>query len=191
VKRVLIVGVASVALLVGAVLGANFNGNASTVESFSAYVDTEGHISLPKNFRTRFAHLGSWAVTDDRASAKGLRDVFTERKTVEYFWETGKFCDGATLVKEIRKLESGELVIGHPVVWGSNPAAWFVMVKNDKDRFPRNPLWANGWGWALFKEDDPKTNVAKSYEADCKNCYVRAEKSDRVFIQGYPTLRTR
>ena len=34
------------------------------------------------------------------------------------------------LVKEIRKLESGTLITGHPVVWGSNPAVWFVMVKD-------------------------------------------------------------
>ncbi|MDR3605282.1 MAG: cytochrome P460 family protein, partial [Syntrophaceae bacterium] len=108
--------------------------------------------------------------------------------TVEQYRKTGKFPDGATLVKEIRKLESGELVTGHPVVWGSSPVRWFVMVKDAKGRFDGNPLWAKGWGWALFNADDPKTNVAKSYEADCKNCHIAAEKSDRVFIQGYPTL---
>ncbi|MHB8202284.1 MAG: cytochrome P460 family protein [Desulfomonilaceae bacterium] len=186
-KRVSIVGVTSVALLIGAVLGTSFNGNASGVEGFSPYVDAMGHISLPKDFRTRFVHLGSWAVVDDRSS-KGLHNVYTERKTVEQYRKTGKFPDGATLVKEIRKLESGELVTGHPVVWGSSPVRWFVMVKDAKGRFDGNPLWAKGWGWALFNADDPKTNVAKSYEADCKNCHIAAEKSDRVFIQGYPIL---
>ena len=186
-KRVSIVGVTSAALLIGVVLGTSFNGNASAADGFSPYVDAMGHISLPKDFRTRFVHLGSWAVVDDRSS-KGLHNVYTERKTVEQYRKTGKFPDGATLVKEIRKLESGELVTGHPVVWGSSPVRWFVMVKDAKGRFDGNPLWAKGWGWALFNADDPKTNVAKSYEADCKNCHIAAEKSDRVFIQGYPTL---
>lgn len=157
---------------------------------FSSYVDAMGHISLPKDFRTRFVHLGSWAVVDDRSS-KGLHNVYTERKTVEQFRKTGKFPDGATLVKEILKLESGEPVTGHPVVWGAAPMRWFVMVKDAKGRFAENPLWAEGWGWALFQADDPKTNVAKSYEADCKICHVAAEKSDRVFIQGYPPLRSK
>ncbi len=91
-------------------------------------------------------------------------------------------------MKEIRKLESGTPPPGHPVIWGSSPLRWFVMVKDAKGRFAGNPLWADGWGWALFKADDLKTNVAKSYEADCKNCHIAAEKTDRVFIQGYPIL---
>lgn len=186
-KRVLIVGVSSVTLLIGVILGTNEIGKVSAASGFSPYVDAMGRISLPKDFRSRFVHLGSWAVVDDRSS-KGLHEVYTERKTVDQFRETGKFPDGATLVKEIRKLESGTPVPGHPVIWGSSPLRWFVMVKDAKGRFPGNPLWADGWGWALFKADDPKTNVAKSYEADCKNCHIAAEKTDRVFIQGYPIL---
>ncbi len=89
-KRVSIVGVTSVALLIGAVLGTSFNCNASGAEGFSPYVDAMGHISLPKDFQTRFVHLGSWAVVDDRSS-KGLHNVYTERKTVEQYRKTGKF----------------------------------------------------------------------------------------------------
>ena len=189
-KRISIVGVTSAALLIGAILSVNFNGNASGAEGFSSYVDAMGHISLPKDFRTRFVHLGSWAVVDDRSS-KGLHNVYTERKTVEQFRKTGKFPDGATLVKEILNLESGEPVTDHPVLWGATPMRWFVMVKDTKGRFAENPLWAEGWGWALFQADDPKTNVAKSYEADCKTCHIAADKSDRVFIQGYPILRSK
>jgi len=46
----------------------------------------------------------------------------------------------------------------------------------------------SAWGWALFKADAPAKNVAVSYEADCMGCHVPAAKTDRVFIQGYPTL---
>ena len=41
---------------------------------------------------------------------------------------------------------------------------------------------------SLFKADAPAKNVAVSYEADCMGCHVPAAKTDRVFIQGYPTL---
>ena len=162
--------------------------SAQAEKTFSPYVDVKGNISLPKDFRTKFVHLGSWAVTDEASSARGLHDVYSERSTAEHFRKTGKFPDGATLVKEIRKLESGAMTTGNPVLWGSAPAVWFVMVKDTKGRFAGNPLWADGWGWALFKADDPKKNVAKSYEADCKGCHIPAEKTDRVYIQGYPTL---
>ena len=40
----------------------------------------------------------------------------------------------------------------------------------------------------LVKADAPAKNVAVSYKADCMGCHVPAAKTDRVFIQGYPTL---
>ncbi len=112
----------------------------------------------------------------------------TEKASAEHYRKTGKFPDGATLVKEIRKLETSAMTTGDPVVWGSDAAVWFVMVKDAKGRFASNPLWGDGWGWALFKADAPAKNVAVSYAADCMGCHVPAAKTDRVFIQGYPTL---
>ena len=66
--------------------------------SFSPYVDEKGNISLPDNFRTTMAHLGSWFVPEGDAS--GFHDVYTEKATIEAYRKTGKFPDGATLVKE-------------------------------------------------------------------------------------------
>jgi len=156
---------------------------------FSSYVDGKGQISLPKDFRSNFVHLGSWAVADQKSASHGFHDVYAERKAVEHYRKTGKFPDGATLVKEIRKLETGPLTTGDPVHWGSNPAVWFVMVKDSKGRFPNNPLWEDGWGWAMYKADAPMKNVATSYKADCQACHIPAAQTDRVFIQGYPTLK--
>ncbi|TVT50770.1 MAG: cytochrome C [Denitromonas halophila] len=160
----------------------------ATAGDFSPYVDAKGSISRPTNFRTHFVHLGSWAVLDEKSAARGLHDVYTEKTSAEAYRKTGKFPDGATLVKEIRKLETGAMTTGDPVVWGSDAAVWFVMVKNAKGRFASNPQWGDGWGWAMFKADAPATNVAASYDADCKACHIPAAQTDRVFIQGYPTL---
>jgi len=161
---------------------------AVTAGDFSPYVDSQGGISRPTDFRTNFVHLGSYAVLDEKSTARGLHDVYTEKASAEHYRKTGKFPDGATLVKEIRKLETSAMTTGDPVVWGSDAAVWFVMIKDAKGRFASNPLWGDGWGWALFKADTPAKNVAVSYKADCMGCHVPAAKTDRVFIQGYPTL---
>jgi len=157
-------------------------------DSFSPYVNDKGQINLPKNFRSEFVHLGSWAVTDEKSAAHGFHDVYTERKSLDHYRKTGKFPDGATLVKEIRKLETGPLTTGNPVHWAGSPAVWFVMIKDGKGRFPGNPLWEDGWGWAMYKSDDPLKNVATSYRADCQACHIPAAQTDRVFVQGYPLL---
>ena len=73
---------------------------ASAEEPFSAYVDQQGNISLPKDFRTSLIHLGSWFVADGGAS--GFHDVYTEPESAVAYRKTGKFPDGATLVKELR-----------------------------------------------------------------------------------------
>jgi len=62
------------------------------------------------------------------------------------------------------------------------------MVKDSKGRFPKNDLWGDGWGWALFEAKDPKKNVATDYKTDCRTCHVPARKDDWVYIRGYPLL---
>ena len=155
---------------------------------FSPYVDAAGGISLPSDARARLVHLGSWAVVDADSPARGFHDVYTEHASAEHYRKTGTFPDGATLVKEIRALKTGPMTTGNPVHWGSDPAVWFVMIKDAKGRFPGHPLWADGWGWALYKADDPAKNVATSYAKDCQSCHVPAAATDRVFVHGYPTL---
>lgn len=39
---------------------------------------------------------------------------------------------------------------------------WFVMIKDTKNRFPKNKNWGDGWGWgwALFKTNSVDTNAS-------------------------------
>jgi hypothetical protein len=62
------------------------------------------------------------------------------------------------------------------------------MVKDSKGRFPKNDLWGDGWGWALFEAKDAKKNVATDYKTDCRTCHVPARKDDWLYIRGYPVL---
>jgi hypothetical protein len=154
---------------------------------FSPYVDDEGVIQLPADFRGRMVHLGSWFVPEGDAS--GFHDVYTEKETVEAYRLTGEFPDGATLVKELRASNSGSFTTGQGVSYAtSGLKQWFVMIKDSKNRFAGNPLWGEGWGWALYKPDDPSKNAATNFRADCLGCHVPAKDRDWVYTEAYPTL---
>ncbi len=157
-------------------------------ETFSPYVDAQGKISLPKDYRAKFTYLGSWAVPVEKSPGQGFHDVFTQPESVEVYKKTGKFPDGTVLVKEIRKINSGKMTTGQ-AYWAGDIAVWFVMVKNDQGRFKNNPNWGMGWGWALFEAKDPNKNVSTNFQKDCKECHIPAKNTGWVYIQGYPTLK--
>ena len=155
---------------------------------YSRYVDARGNISLPQNFRTEMAHLGSWFVPDGEAS--GFHDVYTQPSAVAAYSNTGQFPDGAVLVKELRAAEMNDHTTGKNVSNATSVVKqWFVMIKDTQGRFKDNPSWGDGWGWALFKPDAPQVSVTKDYQTDCLGCHVPARKTDWIYVQAYPTLR--
>jgi hypothetical protein len=46
------------------------------------------------------------------------------------------------------------------------------MIKDEKGRYPGNPLWGDGWGWALYKSDAPDKQIATDYKKDCLGCHI-------------------
>ncbi len=156
-------------------------------ENFSAFVDAQGSISFPEDFRTSMVHLGSWFVPEGGAS--GFHDVYTERATVEAYRRTGTFPDGATLVKELRVSHADDYTTGADVSYASsNIKQWFVMIKDSQGRFDDNPIWGDGWGWALFAADDTTQNAATNYQNDCLACHMPARDQDWIYTEAYPTL---
>jgi hypothetical protein len=152
------------------------------------YVDKDGTIHLPEDYRLKWIHLGSWYVEGTSGGAGEVHDVYAEPETVAAFRNTGKWPAGATIVKEIRASEKGKMTTGN-VHWDGQIKQWFVMVKGTSDRtFPENPNWGLGWGWGLYKIDDPKKNISTDYKIDCKACHIPAQQTDWVFTEGYPTL---
>ncbi len=176
-------------ILTAVILTASFVAAASDLptQTFATVVDKQGGIQLPKNFRQEWTHLGSWVVTDEKAPGHGFHDVYTQPEAARAFNQTGKFADGTVLVKEIRSIGAGALTTGQ-AQWATDPAVWFVMVKDSKARFD-GPHWAEGWGWALYEAKDPTTNVSVSFEQTCQGCHLPAKDSDWVFLDGYPTLK--
>lgn len=184
-----IVTLISMALL----LTASLDGYAKVV--FSPYVDAYGNISIPSNFHTEWVFLGTWSVASEGAEQRGttsdhravaLHNVYTQADTVRAFHDTGKFPDGAVLIKELLSTETVPMTTGK-VSRGKKVEGWAIMVKDTKSRFPGNKLWGDGWGWFSF--DAGKNLTTKDYKAECLGCHTPAKHNDWVYVEGYPTLR--
>jgi hypothetical protein len=165
--------------------------------SFSGFdlVDKTGNIRKPDGYRDRYQILGTFTVFDAIPMASGSPSepggqthyTYASPGTAEYYRKTGKFPDGAVLVKEVFGTDHGKLTTGD-AYWASGTKQWFVMIKDEKGRYPGNPLWGNGWGWALFKSDAPDKQVATDYKKDCLGCHIPAQATDWIYVQGYPVL---
>lgn len=171
--------------------------NSYAKETFSPYVDTNGSISLPSDFDRKWAFLGTWSIAGEdvkqSAAASGhgaaaLHNVYTQPGTVEVFRSTGKFPDGAVLIKELLNTETAQMTTGK-VSRGNKIEGWFIMVKDTENRFPGNKLWGDGWGWSLF--DATKKLTTKDYKAECLGCHIPAKRNDWIYIEGYPVLQKR
>lgn len=157
-------------------------------ELFSPFVDKDGNIARPIDFKETWTFLGAWTLPDKNAD--GMHLVYTQPGMVaEYKKNGGKFPDGAVLVKEVRSIQSEAMTTGPDVIHAEDETLWFVMVKDEKGRFPDNPLWGEGWGWALYYAKDPSKNVATDYKKDCLVCHVPAKQTDWIYSHGYPLLQ--
>ena len=170
-------------------------------ESFtSAYgklVDDAGNITLPRDFRVDWSFLGTWSIAEEdvetssatsRHGAAGLHNVYTQRGVAKYFQQNGQFPDGAVIVKELLTAATAPMTTG-TVSRGVGVEGWFVMVKDTQGRFSTNPLWGDGWGWALFGADQPNTPVTENYQTECLGCHIPARNDDWIYITGYPVLK--
>jgi len=152
-------------------------------------VDKAGTIRKPPGYRDLDQALGTFAVVDLNGDTE-LHYTYASPGTAEAYRKTGKFADGTVLVKEVFATDHSQLTTGD-AHWASATKVWFVMIKDDKGRYPGNPLWGDGWGWALYKSDAPDKQVATNYKKDCLGCHVPAQSTDWVYVQGYPVLKSK
>src|SRR5215469_8105967 len=128
-------------------------------------VDKTGNIRKPADFRDLYQMLGVYTPVDLNNNTE-MHYTYAPPGTAEYYRKTGKFADGTVLVKEVFATDHAQLTTGD-AHWATGTKVWFVMIKDAKGRFPGNPLWGDGWGWALFKADAPDKQVATNYKKDC------------------------
>lgn len=162
-------------------------GTGAAAQGFAPGVGKDGTIRVPKDdYRKEWSYLGTFSVLGENGAAE-LHVVYTQPTTVEAYRKTGRFPDSAVLVKELYKAQSDDLTTGR-VSWSGKAAGWFVMIKDTEGRFPNNPLWVDGWGWALFEPGEPDNPGTKDFKADCLSCHEPARNTDLVYVQGYPAL---
>jgi hypothetical protein len=149
--------------------------------------DKSGNIRKPAGFRDQYELLGAWTVLDPRGNQMHI--TYASPGAAEYYRKNGKFADGMVMVKEIFKTDHAQLTTGD-AHFATDTIQWFVMIKDEKHRFPNNPLWGNGWGWALFKADAPDKQVATDFKKDCIACHTPAQSTDWVYVKGYPVLKS-
>ena len=157
----------------------------SLANTYKTIVNAKGDIVMPEDFRKNYAHLGSWFVPEGDAS--GFHDVYMQPEAIAVYRKTGKFPDGAVLVKELRAHASKAMTTGMPAWANDKLKQWFVMVKDTQGRFKDNPNWGDGWGWALFKPGQ-NGNVSGNYKTTCLACHIPAKATDWIYVEGYPTL---
>ena len=121
----------------------------SQTPRFNGYelVDKPGNIRKPDDSRDHYQLLGTFMVLDPKGSE--MHFTYASPGTAEYYRKTGKFAGGVVVVKDILFTDHAQLTTGD-ARWSSRHEQWFVMIKDDKNRFPNNPLWGD-WVGALFQ----------------------------------------
>lgn len=182
------IGRISIVILALIVLASYHSVNSQKTDIFNGFelVDKAGNIRKPADYRDRYQALGVFSVADPNGNVD-LHYTYAPPGTAEYYRKNGKFADGTVLVKEVFGSDHGQMTTGE-VHWAKGTKIWFIMVKDEKGRYPGNPLWGDGWGWALYKSDAPDKQVATDYKKDCLGCHVPAKATDWVYVQGYPVL---
>jgi hypothetical protein len=113
-------------------------------------VDSNGNLHVPKAYRTTYQSLGSWAVAADQGQgSKELHVVYASPGTIAAYGESGRFPDGAVLVKEVFHAATGKMTTG-TVSRADTLKGWFVMMRDSRGSHVGNKLWGDGWGWSWF-----------------------------------------
>src|ERR1700751_811114 len=179
-----------IAVLLLLLLAGFQQGRSQSQNNYSGYdlVDKAGNIRKPSDFRERYQAIGTYVVLNPNGNQ--MHVTYASPGTAEIYRNTGKFPDGTVLVKEVFGTDHAQLTTGD-AHWASGTKVWFVMIKDEKGRYSDNPLWGDGWGWALFKSDAPDKQVATDYKKDCLGCHIPARGTDWVYVQGYPVLASK
>lgn len=172
------------------VSGTIYKSVAQSKSSFDGFklVDKTGNIRKPVNYRDLYQMLGAYTVLDPKGNQ--MHYTYASPGAAEYYRRNGKFADGTVLVKQVFGTDHAQLSTGN-ANWAADTKVWFVLIKDANGRYPNNPLWGDGWGWALFKSDAPDKQVATDYKKDCLGCHVPAKADDWIYVKGYPILHSK
>ena len=110
-------------------------------------------VRRPMHYRENWSHLGTYFVIGESTDGHSTHSVYVEKHYLDAYRESGRWPDGAVLVKEVMHTAGARLTTGD-ANWATTPDVWFVMVKDSEGRFPENPALGrrlglgavSGWG---------------------------------------------
>lgn len=161
-------------------------------DPFKAYVEADGTISVPDNYRLDYVHLGTFAAAggDAEGGQAEFHQVYIDPASLDIYQNTGEFPDGTVILKELQAVTANDLTTGHISYW-TGAKGWFVMIKDSQGRYPDSPIWGDGWGWALFGPDDPTTPTNADYKEACIGCHTPVQATDWIHTWAYPLLEAK
>lgn len=114
------------------------------------------------DYRKEWVQLGTFSVLADKPAdgAKELHVVYTARQNLEAYLRTGRFPDGAVLVKDVFAARTEALTTGTSSYAG-DLAGRFLMVKDGAGTGLR---FGDGWGWAFYEGAEMKRTVTTNYK---------------------------
>jgi hypothetical protein len=121
-------------------------------------VEAEAVLQVPAvDYRKEWVQLGTFSVLADKPAdgAKELHVVFTARQNLEAYLRTGRFPDGAVLVKDVFAARTEALTTGASSYAG-DLAGRFVLVKDGAGRLGNGLRFGDGWGWAFYEGAEMK-----------------------------------
>jgi hypothetical protein len=178
---------AAAGLIAAAIVAVSGGGSTSAQEPPEA----EAVLQVPAaDYRKEWVQLGTFSVMADKPAdgAKQLHVVYTARENVAAYLKTGRFPDGAVLVKDVLATRTETLTTGTSSYAG-DLAGRFVLVKDGAGKFGSGPRFGDGWGWAFYEGAETKRTVTTDYKSDCLACHEPARATDLLYVRGYPLLR--
>jgi hypothetical protein len=165
--------------------------SARAQDSKKVTVEAETQLRVPSvDYRKDWVNLGTFSVLADKPAdgAKQMHVVYTERKNLDKYLESGRFPDGTVLVKDVFAAKTEALTTGTASYPGTL-AGRFVLFKDDAGKYRGSPRFGDGWGWAFYEGTETTRTVTTDFKTDCLGCHEPARATDLVYVQGYPVLR--
>jgi hypothetical protein len=164
-------------------------GGSGAAAAQSQSVEAETILQVPAvDYRKEWVQLGTFSLLPPAGGAQEIHVVYTARPNVDAYLKTGRFPDGAVLVKDIFAARTEALTAGTSSYAG-DMLSRFVMVKDAAGKLGSGPRFGNGWGWASYDGAETKRTVTTNYKNDCLGCHVPARETDLIYVRGYPLLR--
>jgi hypothetical protein len=182
--------VAMIAALSYALAGAPIPRAAAEDKAKAAPVEftADGKLRQPVDYR-KWVYVGEVVTPNDmnggEATFPEFHSVYMDPESFDEYEKTGKFRDGAVLVKELSSVGSKKATSGNGYFQGEFTGLEAAI--KDSKRFQDEP---GNWAYFSFGHAYPlKAEASKNTAAACNQCHQDNAKNDWVFSQYYPVLR--